>query len=181
MYDLMQQLAEPEREILEIIGADVLPVLIDEPKEWKESTLPDGSPSEVPIFFNPGKEPDGSWVLRDDEGRIVSRMSPGGYCFDSVYHPLADLRSVEELKGLDFFSPLSRERLDDLRRRIKELHETTDYALMLNGAGGIYEWAQGLRGWDQFMVDLISDPEFAGALLDKLLEANIRRPEPAGR
>ncbi|MCD6505677.1 methyltransferase [Candidatus Poribacteria bacterium] len=177
MYDLMQQLAEPEREILEIIGADVLPVLIDEPKEWKESTLPDGSPCEVPIFFNPEKEPDGSWVLRDDEGRIVSRMPPGGYYFDSVYHPLADLRSVEELKGMDFFSPLSRERLDDLHRRVKELYETTDYALMLNGAGGIYEWAQGLRGWDQFMVDLISDPKFAGALLDELLEANIRRLE----
>ncbi|GAG61697.1 unnamed protein product, partial [marine sediment metagenome] len=53
MYDLWQQLAEPEIEILELIGADVLPVFISEPKKWKKSTLPDGSPCEVPDWFNP--------------------------------------------------------------------------------------------------------------------------------
>ena len=33
MYDLGQQLVEPEIEILEEIGADVLPLFISEPKE----------------------------------------------------------------------------------------------------------------------------------------------------
>ena len=64
-----------------------------------------------------------------------------------------------------------------MHERAKHLYETTVYALMLNGAGSIYEWAQELRGWDVFMMDLAEDPAFAGALLAKLVEAHIRRLE----
>ncbi len=177
MYDLGQQLAEPEREILERIHADVLPLLISEPKSWKPSVLPDGSPCEVPTWFNPEREPDGSLVLRDEEGRIVSRMPKDGYYFDGVYHPLADVSSIRELESYSFYTPIDQETLDDLRARAKRLYETTDYAIMLNGAGSIYEWAQTLRGWDVFMMDLAGDPKFASALLAKLTEANIRRLE----
>jgi uroporphyrinogen decarboxylase len=177
MYDLGQQLAEPEIEILERIGADILPLFVSEPKKWKPSKLPDGSPCEVPEWFNPEVLPDGSQVLRDGTGRITSKMPKDGYYFDSVYHPLEDVSSIDELAGRNFYSPINEATLNDLHKRAKHLCETTDYAVMLNGAGGIYEWAQGLRGWDVFMIDLAANPEFAGALLDKLIEANIKRLE----
>lgn len=51
MYDLGQQLAEPEFEVLERIGADVLPLFVSEPEKWTPSTLPNGSPCEVPLWF----------------------------------------------------------------------------------------------------------------------------------
>lgn len=177
MYDLGQQLAEPELEVLERIHADVLPLLISEPKEWKPSVLPDGSPCEVPTWFNPEREPDGSLVLRDGEGRIVARMPEDGYYFDGVYHPLANVSSIQELETYSFYTPIDQETLDDLHARAKRLYETTDYAIMLNGAGSIYEWAQTLRGWDTFMMDLAADPKFASALMARLAEANIRRLE----
>jgi len=177
MYDLGQQLAEPEIEILERIGADVLPLFVSEPKKWKPSKLPDGSQCEVPEWFNPEVLPDGSQVLRDGAGRITSKMPKDGYYFDSVYHSLESISTIDELEGQNFHSPIDEVTLDDLHKRAKHLYETTDYAVMLNGAGGIYEWAQGLRGWDVFMIDLAANPEFAGALLDKLVEANIKRLE----
>ena len=177
MYDLGQQLAEPETEILERIGADVLPLFVSDLKRWKPSTLPDGSPCEVPEGFNPETLPDGSQVLRDDQGHIVSQMPKDGYYYDSVYHPLAEISTVGELDPLPFYSPIDETTLADLHERAKHLYEDTEYALMLNGAGGIYEPAQGLRGWDVFMMDLASDPAFAGALLDKLVDANIQRLE----
>ncbi len=177
MYDLGQQLAEPETEIVERIGADVLPLFVSNPKRWKPSTLPDGSPCEVPEGFNPETLPDGSQVLRDGQGHIVSQMPKDGYYYDSVYHPLAEISTVEELDPLPFYSPIDETTLADLRQRAKHLYEDTEYALMLNGAGGIHEPAQGLRGWDVFMMDLASDPAFAGALLDKLVDANIQRLE----
>ena len=177
MYDLGQQLAEPEPEVLQRIGADVLPLLISEPKAWKPSTLPDGSPCEVPTWFTPERQPDGSQVLRDAEGHVVSRMPPGGYYFDGVYHPLADVQSIHELEQYPFYTPIDQATLDDLHARAKHLYETTEYALMLNGAGSLYEWAQTLRGWDVFMMDLAGDPAFAGALLAKLADAHIRRME----
>jgi uroporphyrinogen decarboxylase len=177
MYDLGQQLAEPEPGILERIGADVLPLFVSEPKGWKSGTLPDGSPCKVPDWFSPETMPDGSQVLRDQEGHIVSRMPKDGYYFDSVYHPLAGVSTAKELERYPFYSPIDQAVLADLHKRAKHLYESTRYALMLNGAGSIYEWAQGLRGWDVFMMDLAGDPLFAGALLDELVEANIRRLE----
>ena len=175
MYDLGQQLAEPEIEILEQIGADVLPLFISEPKKWKPSKLPDDSLCEVPELFNPEVLPDGSKVLRDDAGNITAKMPKDGYYFDGVYHPLESINTIEELKKHNFYSPIDEDTLNELHKRAKNLYENTNYALMLNGTGGIYEWAQGLRGWGQFMMDLAGNPEFAGALLDKLVEANIQR------
>ena len=175
MYDLGQQLAEPEIEILEQIGADVLPLFISEPKKWKPSKLPDDSPCEVPESFNPEVLPDGSKVLRDDAGNITAKMPKDGYYFDGVYHPLESINTIEELEKHNFYSPIDEDTLNNLHKRAKNLYENTNYALMLNGTGGIYEWAQGLRGWGQFMMDLAGNPEFAGALLDKLVEANIQR------
>jgi uroporphyrinogen decarboxylase len=175
MYDLGQQLAEPEIEILEQIGADVLPLFISEPKKWKPSKLPDDSLCEVPELFNPEVLPDGSKVLRDDAGNITAKMPKDGYYFDGVYHPLESINTIEELEKHNFYSPIDEDTLNNLHKRAKNLYENTNYALMLNGTGGIYEWAQGLRGWGQFMMDLAGNPEFAGALLDKLVEANIQR------
>jgi len=182
IYDLGQQLAEPEIELLEKVGADVLLVLISKSKKWKKSELPDGSPCEVPEDFNPEVLPNGSQVLRNNTGRIIAKMPKDGNYFDGVYHPLQNTNAIEELKKNSFLTMqlkeiIDKEVLDDLYRRVKNLYEKTDYALVLNSAGGVYEWAQDLRGWGNFMMDLAANPEFAGYLLDKLVEINIKRLE----
>mgnify|MGYP000380216032 CR=1 FL=1 len=177
IYDLGQQLAEPEIDVLKIIGGDVLPVLIEYPKRWKKSVLPDGSSCEVPYDFNPETLPDGSKVLRNNEGRIIAKMPKDGYYYDSVYHPLENAEKTEDLEEYEFYRPINEETIHDLHERAKNLYENTDYALMLNGAGSIYESAQGLLGWQNFMVKLIRNPDFIAALLDKILEANIKRLE----
>jgi len=87
IYDYRQKLAKPEIQILKRINADVLPVLILEPKEWKKSNLPDGSPCEVPEWFSPETLSDGSKVLYNSEGHIIAKMPRNGYYFDSMYHP----------------------------------------------------------------------------------------------
>ena len=185
IYDYRQQLAEPEREILERVGADVVAVFVLEPKGWKKGKLPDGSSCEVPEWFNPERLPDGSQVLHDDEGHIIAKMPENGYYFDSMYHPLKDITSVQELERLDekvlcssmwssFPPELDEVALNELGERAKNLYETTDYALMLN-TGGIYEWAQDLRGWDNFMMDLVANQKLAETLLDRLLEIAIKR------
>jgi len=186
MYDLGQQLAEPEAEVLEIIGADVLPVMTKrsmkatESEGWQKGRLPDGSACEVPEWFNPEVLEDGSQVLRDRTGTITARMPADGYYFDSVCHPLQDVETIEELEdkaGDVLYGPIDAEVVSALHEQAKGLYENTDYALMLNGVGSIYEWAQGLRGWERFMMDLAGNPGFAGALLDRLVDAHVRRLE----
>ena len=177
IWDLGQQLALVEPEILKYINADVVPLFLNLPKKWKPWKLPDGSPCEVPVDFNPEKLTDGSLILRDKKGHITSKMPPGGYYFNRVYHPLANATSISDLEKYQFYSPIEEERLKILQNKAKNLYETTDYAVMLNNAGGLYESAQGLRGWGNFMMDLAGDQKLAGYLLDKLLEANIKHLE----
>ena len=106
IWDLGQQLALVEPEILKYINADVVPLFLNLPKKWKPWKLPDGSPCEVPVDFNPEKLTDGSLILRDKKGHITSKMSPGGYYFDGVYHPLANATSISDLEKYQFYSPI---------------------------------------------------------------------------
>ena len=178
MYDLYQQLAEPEPEMLEHVGADVVSLFLSGPEQtWRPSTLPDGSPCEVPASFQPEPQADGSQVLRDEQGNIVGRMPENGYYFDWMHHPLADVDTIAGLEKVPFHHPIPQEMLDNLRERAKALYDNTDYAIMLNGGGSVFEAAQNLRGWDVFMMDLAGDPAFAGALMDKLAEATVKHLE----
>ena len=63
--------------------------------------MSDGSPCEVPEWFSPETLSDGSKVLYNSEGHIIAKMSRNGYYFGSMYHPLENIDTVEELRKLD--------------------------------------------------------------------------------
>ena len=169
IYDMYQQLAEPELQILEKVGADVISVLVTQPMDWKESKLPDGSACEIGIDYNPKLQPDGSIVMLNEKNEITAKMAKGSHYFDTYGHLLENVSTIDQLKGYDFFAPIDDESLAVIAERAKRLHETTDYAFMLSGFG-VCEWAESLRGWGNFMMDIAGDPEFAGYLLDMLLD-----------
>jgi len=183
VYDLMQQLALPEPPILERFGVDVLPLprpawgLDPTNPTWKPWTLPDGSPALVPSGFNPVQNERGDWLVLDDEGRVVHRMPAGGLYFDQMYHPLAEATTVAEIEAFEL-QDISDEELAWLRREARRLYETTDKAIMGEFGGNILEAAQGLRGWDRFMMDMALEPKLAQALTQKLADhyvANLPR------
>ncbi|HIE13714.1 TPA: hypothetical protein EYP70_00405 [Candidatus Bathyarchaeota archaeon] len=70
----------PEPKILEIIGADVIPVPIKEPRSWWAGTLPDSS-----------------LVLRNSKGRTVSQMPKGVTILTAS---TIFLRTYRQLRGL---------------------------------------------------------------------------------
>jgi len=181
--DFGQQLAEPEIDLLRRVGSDTLGVSISQPKKWKKSTLPDGSPCEISVSFSPEVSSDGSRFLRNNRGRVVAKMPKNGYYFDPSYRPLQAVNTITELESewqniysTMIWSPpaVDESILDDLHKRVKDLYQTTDYTLVLSGIGGILERAELLRGWDTFMMDLVTNKKFACFLLDKLLEVNIK-------
>jgi len=61
-----------------------------------------------------------------------------------------------------------------LAEEAHRLYEETDYALVADFlGGGIFEQALWMRGFERFMMDMVSDEPFATALLDTLLELYI--------
>ena len=97
--------------------------------------------------------------------------------FDMIKHPLANAR-VADLEAYDWPDVEDEARYAGLQDRAKELHENTDYAICgATSDSTIFDKAWALRGMEQFLVDLLVDPEFALALLDQVTNLQCKRFE----
>ena len=94
IYDVVQQLAQPDMSVLDKFGVDVLDIgreFNDQPSDWKPVTLANGADAFYPKWFNPVKLGDGSYVTYDDDGKtMLSRMPVGATFFDQTYFPYVD-------------------------------------------------------------------------------------------
>lgn len=179
VIDMWQQLAKPELEILERFHIDTIGIW---PRgEWKQSLLPDGSDCLIPQGWKTKKLEDGSEV-EIEAGKELARRPKDGIYFDPIYSPLKDA-TIEDLDDFVWPAPFSFYKMPDpnnleiylngLEDEAKYWYNESDLALVGNFGGSIFEAAYGLRGFEQFMVDLMIDKKFAGKLLDKLVDANI--------
>ncbi|MFH1744248.1 MAG: uroporphyrinogen decarboxylase family protein [bacterium] len=179
VYDFGQQLAEPEPDILERFGVDVVDLfntaVYPDNRGWAPWTLPDGQPAERPAKLLLDEDGAGGFVLKDATGQPIARMPKGCLYFDGVQPPLG-----EPPKSLDEYNIpiLTDEFLELIQTRAQWLHDNTDFAIMAGFGGNLLETGQGLRGWGNFMMDLAGDRRFAEDLLDKITEThlyNLRR------
>jgi uroporphyrinogen decarboxylase len=187
VYDVVQQLAQPDLSILDQFGVDVLDIgrtFNDQPGDWLPTTLANGAPAFYPKWFRPTKLDDGSFVTYDDDGkRILSRMPIGATFFDQTYFPYVD-GYPENDEGLDAemhrimwardaHSPWDHAGESDfwqqLRERTLHLRQNTDKALLVVCGCNLFEWGTFLRRMDNFLMDLMCDPENVEKLLDQLL------------
>jgi uroporphyrinogen decarboxylase len=182
VFDPYQQVVLVEEMVLERIHGDVKPVYIG-PRQWKSSQLPDDSECQVPALWNPERLPDGSQVVRDQTGKVTARMPAGGLYFEPIGYPLQHVETIADIERLrpvietSDWPDFADEDYADLARRARDLHENTDYALMGNFCAHVFAGAQMLRGFDTFMIDLLTNPALAECLMNELAEAYIRRFE----
>ncbi len=197
VYDVVQQLVQPELPILDYVEADVIDLgrafLIEE-SDWKDFVLPDGSSAKIPSYAN--LEPDGlgGRLAKSEDGTVIGTMPQGTFYLSQSYFPLLDwdgrnLAILERLPELmskvtwaafptaPWHRPLTKEHLADIRQRAKQLYETTDFAIMAAFGGNLLEWGQYLCRIDRFLADLIEDPKKVEALLDKLTEMHLENLE----
>jgi uroporphyrinogen decarboxylase len=179
VIDMWQQLAKPELEILERFHVDTIGIW---PRsDWKPSQLPDGSDCEIPEGWESKKLEDGSEVQLE-QGYELARRPKDGIYFDPIYHPLKDA-TIEDLDTFVWPSPFSFYKMPDpinidiylngLEDEAKYWYYESDLALVGNFGGSIFEAAYGLRGFEQFMMDMMINRNFAEKLLDRLVEVNI--------
>lgn len=96
-----------------------------------------------------------------------------GYYYDMVEHPLAG-KPLSFLHQASYADPTIPERKVGLREQAKCLYEETDYCITVGHiAMGPFEMSGNLRGYENFLVDLYTEPKYATALLDKNLENTI--------
>jgi uroporphyrinogen decarboxylase len=130
------------------------------------------------IFTLPPTRHPVRWLDDDtliDEWGVTHRRPPGGRQMDPVVYPLAKatIGDLETYPWPDVEDPA---RYAGLRERAHDLHENTGYAVCGSTADTtIFDRAWMLRGMEQFLSDLLLDPAFASALLEKVAEIQFRR------
>jgi uroporphyrinogen decarboxylase len=180
--DIYQQTAVIEEDVRQAFAVDVMPIF-HEPNAWREGTLADGSPAELPEKFRPQMQEDGSRVLIDSEGNVVAKMPKGGPYYDPVYAPLAAATTISDVEKhiddiVNYDTPSHLDKpYEELAQQAQTLRESTDYALVGFFGGHILQAGQVLRGWEGFLMDLLVNQELAHAIMERLLEANIARFE----
>ena len=118
-------------------------------------------------------ESDGTFV--DEWG--VTRSVVGDYV-NLLGHPLREA-TLADLDSFPWPDPADNYDFKALRKPAKKLYEEGKYALVgcLGSPGNIFEQAWYLRGLQEFMTDLITEKEFAHALMRKVLDVRKRNVE----
>ena len=186
IYDVVQQVVQPEDEILDRFGVDVLDVgrvFNDRDTDWYDVTLADGSVGQYPVWFRPEQQEGGAWLARDQEGTVIARMPKGATFFDQTYFPYLEdypetYEDLDRQMGKVLWSALVHSPWDHageadfyqvLRARVLRLRESTDKALMITCGCNLFEWGTFLRRMDNFLMDLYSDEANVEALVEQLM------------
>lgn len=190
IYDVVQQVAQPEIEVLDIIGADCLDVgrvYNIEDSDWYDVKLSNGVTAQWPSWFRPNHNEDGSYSYYDSEGTLIAKMPNNGMCFDQQCFPYKD-EIPENFNDLDkamnkviwqkmVHSPWdhSSEKhfWEDLRERCLVLRNSTDRALMITCGCNFFEWGTFLRRMENYLMDIYEDPDWVIALNEQLLQRHL--------
>lgn len=192
VYDVVQQLAQPEEGILDRYGIDIVDVgrtFNSSDRDWYDVTLFDGSAARYPKWFRPEPVSGGGWrAIAPDGSEIATQLKKMNF-FDQTCFPWIDDYPADLAGGLPdamgkvhwaalAHSPWDHAReegfWDVLRANALALRASTDRAIMVVVGCNLFEWGTFLRRMDNFLMDLVAEPEQVERLLEALMEVHIR-------
>ena len=190
IYDVVQQVVQPEMDILNMFGVDVIDigcVFNQNESDWYDIELSDGSTAQYPVWFRPEKNPDGSWIAKHSDGTVIARMPDGATFFDQTCFPYEndypssyddlDIQMGKVLWSALVHSPWDHAGESDfyktLRKRVMDLRNKTDKALMITCGCNLFEWGTFLRKMDNFLMDIYTDEKNVKELLEQLMIRHI--------
>ncbi len=193
VYDFVQQLAIIEPEILDHFGVDTIELgrgFALKPENWRDWTLPDGTPCQIPAFIHPVKVGN-DWHIYHDDGSLITIQKKGSLYFEQTCFPLAESSdsafdnlssAFEKVMWAVLGSPpapigYDEEGLRKLAIGAKSLRDSTDKAIIGLFGGNLLENSQFLFGMANFLMLLASEPKRGHRLMDKLMEMHLENLE----
>ncbi len=150
------------------------------PKRWVKAVNPFGFDTLVPEKWREVSDDKGGTVALGGDGQPVASRPEGSHYYDPVNPPLQNLTDSSEMKqhkeiiysfDLPSFADVPE---SDLRKRSIEARTNGD-CVVFNLCCHILAAGQLLRGYENFMVDLMTDEKMVKTLLDYLLEGYLLR------
>jgi uroporphyrinogen decarboxylase len=177
---LMQFNVEVEEDVRAALGVDA-EMLRFAPKVTRVWQAPFGVDLIVPDGFRPERQPDGSWTMSRGGRGTSARMAVDAHYFDPDGFPMPHVTSPAELDAYDElfahwdYSSIYDEPLDALGERARKQYEGTDRAVVAIWQLHFLQAGQLMRGYDQFLMDLMTAKDLAHAILAKLLDVYVAR------
>ncbi|MHC4620792.1 MAG: uroporphyrinogen decarboxylase family protein [Planctomycetota bacterium] len=154
--DPVQQLARPSEEILKHFRVDVRYVCAHGPESFKGGIEQNERGGRL-------------WHdLKDEFGVVWSMPDDQQLYMDISHHPLAKA-TVEDVADYPFPDGSDTTRFADVRREALQIRSETPYAISTGIGGVVYEYCWYMRGLERWFLDIIENPRFCEALLDKML------------
>ncbi len=153
LADRAQQLAIPHPAILERLDVDSRYLYLRASRDWQDVELTEDT-------------------YRDEFGIIrQAAIRPDGHLlyYDFIGHPLSEARTVGDLARYPWPDPHDPARYDGLAEAGKAIRDSGK-ALGVNMIASIFEFSWYLRGYVDFLQDLMTNRRLAEAQLDAMLE-----------
>lgn len=195
VYDMVQQLAIVEPEVLDAVGSDVVELgrgfMLDD-KDWKDWVLPDGTACKIPDFINIEKRGSDSYLLSDD-GIDLAIQKESCMFFEQIHWPWLDedpeeqdFSDLEEAFKYTMWTgiptpgghiPLTDEGCQQLAEGARKLRESTDRAILGIFGGNLFEVPQFLYRMDNYLRHMGYHPEACERLSEALCDFYMPRLE----
>lgn len=161
LYDTIQQLVCPTEELLRELQIDVRGIVPNIKRK------------------NPDVVQKGSSLRFTDEWGVTWEMPEGSLYFNLIDSPLSGEITAEEIENFDFPDTADPNLIEGLAEKALQFYDE-GYAVILESVcAGVFEMSCRIRGTEYFLMDLLTEPELACMLMDKIVEAKIRFYEMA--
>jgi uroporphyrinogen decarboxylase len=154
------QLVEVEEEVLEVLHIDTRPVYANPPARSQARFLEGGAyKDEWGVIYRPVKY----------QGQVLY--------YDMVESPLSNARTLRDVEGHSWPDPCDPTPFAGLGEKAKKLRDKTEYALVGHPgfSTSIFQAACSIRGYANFLIDLMKRKELAHAILQIITEIQIER------
>ncbi|MGL4648909.1 MAG: uroporphyrinogen decarboxylase family protein, partial [Caldilineaceae bacterium] len=190
VYDVVQQLAQPEESILDRFGVDAIDIgrtFNTADADWYDVMLPQDVQVQFPAWFRPLQRENGALDALAPDGTRIATMPLGATFFDQTCFPYLDgypasFDGLPDAMGKVLWAGLAHSPWDhageadyweQLRAKAIALRASSDRALMIVVGCNLFEWGTFLRRIDNFLSDCVMDTVNVERLLDALMERHL--------
>jgi uroporphyrinogen decarboxylase len=195
IYDVIQQLAIVEQPVLDMFGVDTVELgrgfLLDE-TDWKDWTLPDGTPCKIPVYINIEKR-NNEWYLVSEDGIDLGVQKKDCLYFEQVHFPLMergikddDFSDLADIVGNSMWTgiaappghiPINEKNIPQLQAKAKALRDSTDRAIAGLFGGNMFEVPQFLYRIDNYLMYMGLYPDAISRLAEALSDIYLQNLE----
>ena len=162
---LCKKLRVKQEEIIDFLGM-FNPVFVQPEEERKEIDFSE--------YYRDVEIPEGSFI----NSLGVLEVPAGYYHFTGYISPLRNVKSISDIENFPFpqaekFSP------SNMKENVEKAHKEGKVSVCW--VGHMYETSWQIRGYQEFLMDMIENPEWCEYILDRITERNIKIAELGAR